>query len=118
MPYKNLNDIPLFTQIIVFLSGLWGAIMNFLHRLEVMNENISLRRKIFFFVLDLLSSSGISVIVFLGAVGYGLNETIAVALSGIMAHQGTRAFFLIELFIAEKLKSKELEKEIKKHLKT
>jgi len=113
MPYKNFNDIPLLTQIIVFLTGLWGAVMNFAKRTEI-DKNMPLSKKITYFFIDLVSSGGIAIIIFLGAVGYGFNELLAVFFSGIFAHQGTRAIYLIELFIAEKLHSKKLEEEIKK----
>ena len=113
MPYRNFNDIPFITQIAVLLTGIWGALMNFVKRTEI-NKNMSLRKKVMYFFIDLISSGGIAIIIFLGAIGYGFNELLAVFFSGIFAHQGTRAIYLIELFIAEKLNSKKLEEEIKK----
>ena len=113
MPYRNFNDIPLITHIIVFLTGLWGAILNFMKR-EELHRDMPVYKKVGFFIIDLISSGGIATITFLGCVGYGLNELIAVALSGIMAHQGTRAIYIFELVLAEKLNSKALKEELEK----
>jgi len=113
MSYKSFNDIPLITQIIVFFTGLWGAILNFIKR-EELHKDMPAYKKIEFFLIDLISSGGIATITFLGCVGYGLNELIAVAISGMMAHQGTRAMYIFELVLAEKLNSKALKEELKK----
>ena len=113
MPYKNFNDIPPLTLLIVFLTGFWGALVNFIRREEI-NHNMSTKKKIFYFFVDLISSGGIACIVFLTLVGYGFNELFAVGVSGVFAHQGTKSIYLMELFIAEKLKSKKLEEEAKK----
>jgi len=104
MPYKNLNDIPPLTGVIVFLMGLWGALVNFVHRSEL-DTNISITQKITYFCIDLLSSGGIACITFLTLVGYGFNELLAVGVSGVAAHQGTKTIYFLELFFIEKLKS-------------
>ena len=115
MPYRNFNDIPPLTSIIVFLMGLWGALVNFVHRNEL-NTNITTIQKITYFCIDLLSSGGIACITFLTLAGYGFNELLAVGVSGVAAHQGTRAIYLVELFLAEKLKSKKLEEDAKRNI--
>ena len=116
MPYRKFDDIPILTQIIVFLIGVWGGIVNYTKRAELKRE-LTLKKKIYYFILDAISSSGIAVITFLGLVGWGFNELFATAVAGVMAYQGTRAIYIFELYLAEKLKSKTLEEDAKKGLK-
>jgi hypothetical protein len=99
------------------LFGITGAVMNYNDRLAT-RSNFSLKRRIATFFIDLFSSMGIAVMVFLGSVGLGFNELVSVALSGFMSYQGTRGIYLIELVIFDKLGSKELIEEVnEKHKK-
>ena len=111
--YEVIKDIPIISYLIVLGLGIWGAILNYVKREEDDIDRTTMQ-KIGIFLLDLISSMGLSVVTFLGAVGVGANELIAVAIAGFVAHQGTRAIYLIELVIAEKLGSKLLKDEIQK----
>jgi len=113
--YKNFNDIPFISMIIVTIVGIWGGLMNYSKRLaiaEIKQQKLTLRKKIIHFFVDIISSAGIAIVIFIGLTGYGLNELIATAVAGIFAHQGTRAIYLIELAIAEKLNLESVKKEI------
>jgi len=105
--YKTLTDIPLFTYLIVLMFGLSGAVMNYNDRI-INRTNFTLKQKIITFFIDLFSSMGIAVMVFLGSVGLGLNELVSVALSGFMSYQGTRGIYIIELIVLDKLGSKDI----------
>jgi len=99
--YIHIKDIPLFSTILVFIIGIWGAILNFSKR-EELKRDIALRKKITLFILDLTTSGGFALLTFYGCLGYGITEPLAVAIAGIVGHQGTRAMYLLELIIAEK----------------
>jgi uncharacterized membrane protein len=105
--YEYLKDIPIISTIVVLLLGLWGAILNYIKREKEM-RNYSITKKISLFIVDLLTSSGFALLTFYGLVGYGINEPISVAIAGVVAHQGTRFTYLLELFIATKYGTKEV----------
>lgn len=97
---NNHNEIPILTYLIVFIVGFVGAVLNFFRR-EL--KGTSAAKKIVFFFVDILSSGLLAVLGFYAATGMGLNELLSIAISGIFAHQGTRAIYLIELIICERL---------------
>ncbi len=108
---NNFNDISATSTIIAFLAGAWGALLNFIKR---DTKTMSITKKISFFLMDMAVSMGFTLLSYLGLVGYGLNDLVAVALSGFIGHLGTRSTYLIELLIAEKLGAKATFEEIKK----
>jgi uncharacterized membrane protein YbjE (DUF340 family) len=104
------HSVSFITYVIVFLIGLASAVLNFSRR-EL--SKFSFMRKFLFFVLDVLSSGLLAVLSFYAVIGLGLNEMLAIAISGMFAHQGTRAIYLVELIIAEKLGANKTFDEIK-----
>ena len=112
MPYKNLNEIPLITELIIMALGIVGAIVNFAKRKERVAK---LSSRLYLFFVDMITSGGLAVIGFYGASGLGMNELTAIAVSGILAHQGTRAMYLIELVFLEKAGAKQTFNEVKEN---
>ena len=110
MPHNNFNDIDLFSTLIAALAGIWGAVISF-YRRDVRKFKIG--RKIAMFFMDMIVNVGLTLLVFLGLVGYGINDLLAVAVGGFVGHQGTRSFYLIELIITEKLGAKSTHNDIK-----
>ena len=100
MPHKHLNNMPEINSIFVLLLGIWGAIMNYVKR---KSKNYNIIKKIGFFILDILTSGGIAIITYLVIYGYTGNEYISVGVSGVFAHMGTRAFYIFEQVITQKL---------------
>ena len=100
MPHKHLDNMPEFNSIFVLLLGIWGAIMNYVKR---KSKEYSIIKKIGFFILDVLTSGGIAIITYLVIYGYTGNEYISVGVSGVFAHMGTRAFYIFEQVISQKL---------------
>jgi hypothetical protein len=98
--YNELKDIPPLTQIVVIILGVWGAIMNFTQRKLICN---SIARRMGVFVIDIVASAGITMISFLSLTGYGFNEVLAVGVSGLFGHMGTRFISLAILVVLEKL---------------
>jgi len=101
MPHKNLNDLNVISLIVVIFFGFWGGFLNYLRRTKT-HPNYTWKQKTFHFMVDAVSVSSITVIVYLGLIGYGLNELLSVAISGFIGHQGTRAIYVMEIFLAEK----------------
>ena len=100
MPHKDLNNIPHLDLIALFFIGLWGAIMNYTRRVT---KEYSLIKKVLLFFLDAFTSGGIAIFSYLIIVGYLNNIYLAVGISGVLAHQGTRSFYIIEQVITQKL---------------
>ena len=99
MPHKDLNNISDFDGMFVILLGAWGAIMNFLKRKK---DGYTFISKIGFFIVDVLTSGGIAVVTYLTLMGYTEDPYIAVGVAGILAHQGTRAFYILEQIVVQK----------------
>ena len=114
MPHNNFNDMDFVSTIIAALAGIWGAIISFSRR-DV--SNFSILKKVSLFFMDMFVNVGLTLLVYLGLIGYGINDLLAVAVSGFIGHQGTRSFYLIELIITEKLGAKATFEEIKKEKK-
>ncbi len=110
MPYNSFNDIDMMSTFIAFLAGIWGAVLNFLKRDM---KTYSVLKKISIFLMDMLVNIGLTMLAYLGLIGYGVNDLVAVAISGAIGHQGTRSYYLIELIITEKLGAKATFQEIK-----
>jgi len=111
---SKFSDVPTVTYIVVFVLGMIGAVINFFRR-EL--AGCSFVKKVFLFLFDALVSGLFAIIGFYATMGMGLNELLAIAASGIFAHQGTRAVYIIELVITEKLGAKMTFEEIKKSRK-
>lgn len=104
MPHNSFSDMNLTASIIAFLAGLWGAILNFINRDTKLH---SISRKIVTFLIDMTVNIGITMLIYIGCVGYGFNDLLSVAVAGFLGHQGTRSFYIMELIIAEKLGAKQ-----------
>jgi len=111
MPYSNIDDIPSKTSWIVFFFGIVGALINYGRR-----KDKTFTQKVFLFISDLISSVMLSVITFITVIGFGGTEILAVGIAGFVAHQGTRAVYLIELIIAKKF-NVDINKDIQEELK-
>lgn len=109
MPLNSFNEVGIIPAVIAGLSGIWGAILNFVKR-DISCH--SMPKKIAFFLFDMLVNMGITLLIFIGAMGYGLNELTAVAIAGFLGHQGVRSFYVMELIILEKLGAKETLKKL------
>ena len=116
MTDKNLNDLNILSLIVVSFFGLLGGFLNYLRRLKTHPE-FKTKQKILYFIVDAISTSSFSVITYLGLVGYGINDVFAVAVAGFIGHQGTRAIYLLEIFVAEKFAGEETINAIKEEYK-
>ena len=110
MPHSSFNDMDVAATIIATLAGVWGAIISFSRR-DI--RDFKMIKKISIFFMDMFVNIGLTLLVYLGLIGYGINELLAVAISGFIGHQGTRSFYLAELIITEKLGAKKTYDSIK-----
>ena len=117
MPHKDWNNINILSLIIVTFFGAWGGFLNYLRRTKTHPE-YTWKQKLFHFTIDTVSVGSISVITYLGLIGYGVNELLSVAISGIIGHQGTRAIYIMEIFLAEKFGGSETVQVIKEEHQT
>lgn len=111
MPFNHFSEIDKTASIIAAIAGVWGAILSFSRR-DCKNHNFC--QKCLFFVFDMIVNVGITMLIYIGCIGYGFNELTSVAIAGFLGHQGTRSIYLMELIIAEKLGAKATFEEIKR----
>ncbi len=114
MPINNFNDIDHTASIIAIIAGMWGAILNFIKRDK---SNHSLAKTFAYFVFDMIVNIGITMLIYIGCIGYGLNDLLSVAIAGFLGHQGTRSFYIMELILTEKLGAKATFEQLKKDKK-
>ena len=112
MPHSSFTDMDKFATIMALLAGTWGAILSFVRRDK---NNMTLTKKILFFFADMFVNIGLTMLTYIGLIGYGFNDLLAVAISGFIGHQGVRSVYLVELIIVEKLGAKATFEEIKKN---
>ena len=111
MPFNHFSDIDKTASLIAFIAGIWGAILSFARR---DNKTHSFCKKCLFFFFDMIVNTGLTMLIYIGCIGYGFNDLMSVAIAGFLGHQGTRSLYLMELIIAEKLGAKATFEEIKK----
>ena len=111
MPFNHFQDMDNTASIIAAVAGVWGAILNFARR---DNKTHSFFRKLMFFMFDMTVNVGITMLIYVGCVGYGFNDLVSVAVAGFLGHQGTRSLYLMELIITEKLGAQKTFDEIRK----
>ncbi len=121
MPHKDWNSINYFSVILVTVLSFIGAVFNTKRYCVINKEKCEKhsKKKLFFVVVshiifDAISVGSISLIVYIGLVGYGLNELLAVAISGFLAKEGNVALYQFKIFVADKFGSDELLNELKK----
>ena len=121
MVSKDWNHINYISVGIVALLAFLGAILNTKRYCKTNKEKCDnyKKTKLFFTVVshvvfDALSVGTISLIVYIGLVGYGLNEFLSVAIAGFLAKEGNTAIYQFKLFLADKFNSTALMEEIKK----
>ena len=118
---KDWHSINYFSVILVTVLSFIGAGFN-TKRYCVINKDKCgkhSKKKLFFvivshIVFDAISVGSISLIVYIGLVGYGLNELLSVAIAGFLAKEGNVALYQFKIFVADKFGSDELLNELKK----
>ncbi len=103
MPINNFSDMDHTASVIAIMAGMWGAILNFVKRDK---REHSLTKTVLYFIFDMIVNIGITMLIYIGCIGYGLNDLLSVAIAGFLGHQGTRSFYIMELILTEKIGAK------------
>ncbi len=121
MPNKDWNHINYISVYIIAILSFIGAVLNTKRYCNTNKDKCNSYKKIkLFFVVashiifDAISVGAISLIAYIGLVGYGLNEFLAVAIAGFLAKEGNTAIYQFKLFLADKLNSQALRDELEK----
>ena len=100
MPHNSFNEISPIATMLAFAAALWGTVINFARR--DINKK-SFLRIVVIFISDFMVSAGFTMLTYIGLVGYGLNDLLAVSVSGYMGYLGIKSSHLIELILTEKV---------------
>ena len=111
MPHKDINNISTMGKV---MFGLVAVIAGIIHFGKRDLTNTKWQKKIMLLFYDATVSGSISMFVGLIVFYYTGNVALSLGIGGIAGHLGIRVIFLLELFIADKLKSKTLEEEARK----
>ena len=107
--FRDLDKIPIiFVAIFSILSGM----LQYLQR----RQKYTFKQAVIRFFIDTATNLIIGVSAYLAMVGYDLNTVLSAGISSLIAHNGTRAIFLAELVIADKLGSKSAKEAIKEEM--
>ena len=88
MPHSSFNDMNVGASIIALIFGIWGAILNFTKRNI---RGVSFVKKLSLFFIDMLINVGITILIYIGLIGYGFNDLLSVSIAGFLGHQGNGA---------------------------
>ncbi|PHQ90099.1 MAG: hypothetical protein COB42_05650 [Sulfurimonas sp.] len=100
---SNFTELDKLTTFVALCVAVGVAIASFFRR---DTKNLTLGKKILIFMKDMCINIGVTMLFYIGLIGYGTADLLAVAISGFAGHQGVRSVYLVELLIAEKLGAK------------
>jgi len=109
---KNINQLGLLDYIIVGFSILLSGIGSYVRR-DL--SSFSIKRKLTVLLIDVVGSVSIGVTVFLLVYGWTENMILGAGIASAFGHIGTRGVYLMELMIAEKLKSEAMMEAIEEY---
>ena len=119
--HKDWNDVNYFSVFIIITLSFLGAMFNTKRYCKINKDKCKEYKKTKLFlttlghlIFDFISIGTISLIVYIGLVGYGFNELLAVAIAGFLAKEGNVALYQFKIFVADKFGSDELLNELKK----
>ena len=112
MPHRDFRNLDKLPIIFVIAASILSGVLQFLQR----KQKFTIRQAIIRFFMDTATTLIIGISAYLAMVGYDLNNVLAAGISSLIAHNGTRAIFLAELVIADKLGSKSAKEAIKEEM--
>ena len=102
MPHRDFRNLDKLPIIFVIAASILSGVLQFLQK----KQKFTFKQAIVRFFIDTTTNLIIGVSAYLAMIGYDLNNVLAAGISSLIAHNGTRAIFLMELIIADKLGSK------------
>jgi len=112
MPHRDFRNLDKLPIVFVIATSLLSGVLQFLQRKQKYTFGQALVR----FFMDTATTLIIGISAYLAMVGYDLNNVLAAGVSSLIAHNGTRAIFLTELVIADKLGSQSAKEAIKEEM--
>ena len=112
MNMKNINQLGLLDYIVVGFSIILSGLGSFIRR-DI--SSIPLKKKLTVLLIDIIGSISIGVTVFLLVFGWSDNMVLSAGIASAFGHIGTRGVYLMELMIAEKLKSEAMMEAIEEY---
>ena len=111
MPHKDIDSISAMGKVMFGLVAITAGIIHFGKR-DL--SDTKWYKKIMLLFYDATVSGSISMFIGLIVFYYTGNIALSLGIGGIAGHLGIRVIVLLELFVADKLKSKTLEEEVRK----
>lgn len=101
MPHKNLGDISNKEWIFITIIAVWAIIGHFLSR--TFKSDTKWQVKLYFLLQDFVVSGGITYLVALLCMGYGLPDLVALSLAGFSGYKAAEFTHLLEKAVRAKL---------------
>jgi len=114
MPHRNFKDLDKIAIIFVVVASILSGILHFIKR---KNTQKSFWKLLLIFFADTTTTTIFAISTYLTLVGYDFNNIFAAGVSSLLAHNATRAIFLVELIIADKLGSPSAREAIKEEMR-
>jgi len=109
---RSFNELNIVDYIIVVFSLIGSGIASFFRR----NTNgFSVTKKLSVFIIDIVGSVSIGTTAFFIVYGWNENLVLSAGIGSLFGHIGTRGIYLLELMIAEKLRSESMRKAIEEY---
>ena len=116
---KNWNDVNYISVFIISILAFLGAALDTKRYCKtypnICEKNTKTQKVIEIIIhtlFDFISISAISLIVYIGMIGYGFNELLSVAVAGFLATEGNKALYQLKLLVADRLNSQALKEEL------
>ena len=109
---KSFNELSIVDYIIVVLSLIGSGIASFFRR---DTNGFSIAKKLSVFIVDVIGSVSIGTTAFFIVYGWDENLVLSAGVGSLFGHIGTRGVYLMELMIAEKLKSESMRKAVEEY---
>jgi len=111
---KHFSELSIFDYIVTFFILLGAGVGSFLRRNMT---KYSIRKKITILLVDVAGSMSIGTTVFFIIYGWTGDLAMSAGASSLLAHIGSRSFYLMELVIADKLNSQALREAVNEYYK-
>ncbi len=102
MPENNLFNLPpdsVFTACWVLIISMWGGVAGYIRKIK---QGVTKRFSITELLGEIVVSSFVGVITYFLCKSSGIDGMISAAIIGLSGHMGSRAIYMIEVFMRKK----------------
>lgn len=103
MPENNIFNLPpdsVFTAFWVLVLSTWGGIAGYVRKIK---QGMTKRFSVTEMIGEIIISSFVGVITYFLCKSSGVDETVSAALVGLSGHMGSRAIYVIEVFLRKQV---------------